>query len=58
MASGALLNVVMKDKGEPGSTDLVGFTLWSKNGALLFSSNWNGVETIQQVLDGGNLAVH
>jgi len=58
LASGATLNVIMKDKGEPGSTDLVEFTLWSKNGALLFSSNWNGVKTIQQVLDGGNLAVH
>ncbi len=58
VASGATLNVTLKDKGEPGSTDLIGFTLWSKNKALLFSSKWDGVKTIQQVLDGGNLAVH
>jgi hypothetical protein len=58
VASGATVNVSMKDKGELGSTDLIGFTLWSKAITLLFSSNWDGVRTIKQVLDGGNLAVH
>ena len=54
----ATLQVRMKDNGEPGSTDLIGFTLWSSDGSLLFSSNWDGIQTIQQVLDGGNLQVH
>lgn len=58
MVSGATLDAIMQDKGEPGSADLILFTLWSKNGVLLFSSNWNGVKTILQVLDGGNLAIH
>jgi hypothetical protein len=58
MEGNATLKVTMKDNGEPGNTDLVAFTLWSNNGALLFSSNWDGVRTIQQVLDGGNLQVH
>jgi hypothetical protein len=58
VASNARLQVTMKDNGEPGSTDLLGITLWGSNGSLLFSSNWNGVKTEKQLLDGGNLAVH
>jgi hypothetical protein len=54
----ATLQMVMKDNGEPGSEDTLGITLWSKNGDLLFSSNWSGVETFDQILDGGNLRVH
>jgi Squalene-hopene cyclase C-terminal domain/Putative Ig domain/Peptidase family M23 len=54
----AVLNVTMKDNGEPGSNDLIGISVWSKNGDLLYSSNWNGVKTVQHVLDGGNLQVH
>jgi hypothetical protein len=48
----------MKDNGEPGSADLIGVSLWAKNGSLLFSSNWNGVKTIDQMLNGGNLKVY
>jgi hypothetical protein len=58
MSSGAILDIIMEDNGEPGLTDMIGFTLWSKHGALLFSSNWDGIQTTQQLLDGGNLAVH
>jgi hypothetical protein len=54
----ATLHMTMKDNGEPGSSDTIGITLWSKQGDLLFSSNWNGVQTIEQLLDGGNLQVH
>jgi hypothetical protein len=54
----ATLQVRMEDNGEPGSSDLISFTLWGSDGGLLFSSNWNGVQTIFQILDGGNLAVH
>jgi hypothetical protein len=49
--------MVMKDNGEPGTKDLIGFTLRNSSGALLFSSNWDGIKTIQQNLRGGNLAV-
>jgi hypothetical protein len=47
----------MKDNGEPGSADLIGISLWSKDGKLLFSSNWSGTKTVQQLLNGGNLSV-
>jgi hypothetical protein len=57
LAGNATLNIVMKDNGEPGSADLIGISLWSKDGKLLFSSNWSGTKTVQQLLNGGNLSV-
>lgn len=57
VAGNATLNVVMKDNGEPGSVDLISFSLWSRNGTLLFSSNWDGVRTVPQLLNGGNLNI-
>ncbi|WP_372949689.1 T9SS type A sorting domain-containing protein, partial [Mariniphaga sp.] len=50
------LQATLTDCGEPGSSDKIGVTIWDGN-ILLFSSNWNGVETIEQLLDGGNLKV-
>ena len=58
ITSSATLQMKMKDNGEPGSADVLSITVWSKSGALLFSSNWNGVKTIEQTLQGGNLQVH
>jgi hypothetical protein len=49
-----VLNVSVTDMGEPGSSDKIGVTLWSGS-TLLFSSNWTGTKTLEQVLDGGNL---
>jgi hypothetical protein len=57
IAGNATLNIVMKDNGEPGNSDLIGISLWSKDGKLLFSSNWSGTKTIQQLLNGGNFSV-
>jgi cell wall-associated NlpC family hydrolase len=57
VAGNAILNVVMKDNGEPGSADLIGISLWSKDGELLFSNNWDGTQTVKVTLDGGNLSV-
>ncbi|MCP1381060.1 beta strand repeat-containing protein, partial [Runella salmonicolor] len=51
----ATLQVEMTDNGEPGSTDMIGITVWNKSGGLWFASNWNGVRTTQQILGGGNL---
>jgi hypothetical protein len=51
------LQVTMTDKGEPGSNDTIGITLWNGN-ALLFSSEWTGAKTQEEPLDGGNLVVH
>lgn len=58
ITSSATLQIRMKDNGEPGSTDMLSITLWSKSGVFIFSSNWNGVKTIEQTLQGGNLQVH
>jgi hypothetical protein len=53
----ATLRVTMTDAGEPGSKDLIGITVWNKNGGVWFSSNWDGAKTLEQLLGGGNLAV-
>jgi hypothetical protein len=50
--------VTMTDKGEPGSGDTFAITLYDGSNNLLFSSNWNGTQTIEQVLGGGNTVVH
>jgi hypothetical protein len=51
------LQITMTDKGEPGSSDTIGVMLTDPSGGLLFSSNWNGVNTVEQLLGGGNLQV-
>jgi len=50
------LNMTLTDKGEPGSSDTIGFTLWDGN-TLVFSSNWSAAKTIEQILAGGNTQV-
>jgi hypothetical protein len=61
----ATLQVTMTDKGEPGSTDSLGISVWNKAGGLWFSSNWQSAsppKTVEQTLGnspgGGNLSVH
>ncbi|HET7080933.1 MAG TPA: hypothetical protein VFM49_26170 [Chloroflexia bacterium] len=54
----ASLQLTMTDRGEPGANDTLGITVWNRNGALWYASNWNGTRTVEQVLGGGNLAVH
>jgi len=49
-----MFQITLSDNGEPGSTDSIGFTLWNGS-TLVYSSNWNGARTIEQVLGGGNL---
>jgi hypothetical protein len=56
--SGATLQVSITDCGEPGTADTIAITLTSKNGQLLYSSEWTGTKTIERLLGGGNLAVH
>lgn len=52
---GASLQLTLTDRGEPGDRDSLAVTLWSKTGALLFSSRWTGAATVEQFLGGGNL---
>jgi hypothetical protein len=48
----------LTDMGEPGSNDSIGITVYNASGELLFSSEWNGVQTIEKLLSGGNVVVH
>jgi hypothetical protein len=57
IAGNLTLQITMTDSGEPGSSDTIGVTLWDVN-KLLFSSNWSGGKTVEQLLSGGNLVVH
>jgi len=50
------LIVTLRDAGEPGASDQIGINLW-RSTELLFSSNWNGTQTVKQLLNGGNLQV-
>ncbi|MDB4904147.1 MAG: Fibronectin type domain protein, partial [Mucilaginibacter sp.] len=57
------LTVALTDACEPGSGnnasgDLIGITLNDSYGKLLYSNNWVSGNTVQQVLNGGNLQVH
>jgi hypothetical protein len=54
----ATLQVSMTDRGEPGSNDSLGITVWNKSGGLWFASQWSGTATREQNLAGGNLVVH
>jgi beta-glucosidase len=54
----ATLQLWMTDNGEPGTSDTLGIQVLSKNGGMWFSSNWSGTRTVEQILGGGNLAVH
>ncbi len=57
IAGNLSLSVSMTDKGEPGSSDSFGVTLYNGN-TLLFSSQWDGAKTIETTLLGGNIVVH
>jgi hypothetical protein len=54
----ATLQVDLSDAGEPGTFDKIGISVFSKSGALLFSSSWTGTKTDQQTLAKGNLIAH
>jgi hypothetical protein len=51
--------MIVTDNGEPGTgVDLIGLQLTANDGSLIFSSNWDGIQTAQQLIDGGNIKVH
>jgi len=57
VGGGYNLRVTMVDRGEPGSNDQIGITLWDGT-TLLYSSWWTGTTTLEMLLSGGNLVVH
>jgi hypothetical protein len=48
--------VTLTDQGGRGADDSIGITLWNGN-TLLFSSRWNGSETLEQMLLHGKVHV-
>src|SRR5262249_5643970 len=52
----ATLQMELYDNGS-GSTDTIGIPVLNKSGGLYFSNSWNGTQTVQQLLGGGNLQV-
>jgi hypothetical protein len=50
------LRVTLTDRGSHGSKDSIGVTLW-QGSKLLFSSKWNGTETVEQTLKSGKVYV-
>jgi PKD repeat protein len=58
IGSGLALQVTATDKGDRhGSGDTIGLTLW-KGDTLLFSSNWTGARTLEQLLKTGKISVN
>jgi HYR domain len=51
------LQVRLTDVGQPGNTDTISITIWNKNGGVWFSSNWDGTQSVEQLLGGGNVVV-
>lgn len=47
----------LTDNGEPGEFDTLSLTSWD-DGVLLFSSQWDGVQSVEQPVGGGSLQVH
>jgi hypothetical protein len=47
----------MRDRGEPGSSDEIGVSLFNSTGGLLFSSNWVNSRTVRLLLRGGNIVI-
>jgi hypothetical protein len=58
---GLSLEMTVTDAGEPGSNaapaDSVGFTIWNGR-TLIYSSDWTGTKTNEDILEGGNIQVH
>ncbi|MBK9711260.1 MAG: hypothetical protein IPO81_08010 [Kouleothrix sp.] len=57
IAGNLALQVTITDKGEPGSSDSIGVTLYSGS-TLVLSSEWSGAKTTEGLFNGGNAAVH
>jgi hypothetical protein len=52
-----VIYATLEDNGNPGTKDLIGFTIWNGND-LIYSSNWEGSYTERKNLGGGNLVIH
>jgi hypothetical protein len=51
------LQVSLSDNGDSGVSDQLAVSLWNGN-SLLYSSSWNGKNSLPKTIDGGNLIIH
>ena len=51
------LQILMTDKGDPGSADTFVVSLY-QGSTLLYSGNFVGGANVEKLLDGGNTVVH
>ena len=56
IATGLTVQVSLTDRGK-GKDDSIGVTLWDGS-TLVFSSNWNGAQTLERPVTGGNIDIH
>jgi hypothetical protein len=57
MGGNLTLQMKLTDRGEPGSTDSMAITI-TEGSTMLFSTKWDGTQTVEKVIDGGNLVAH
>jgi hypothetical protein len=53
----ATFEASISDLGEAGDTDSIAISIRNSASTLWFSSNWNGVKTVEQLLAGGDIKV-
>src|SRR4051794_39407015 len=51
ISMGGNLTLTLTERGEPGTGDTVAVTVWNGS-TLIFSSSWNGAQTLEQTLAG------
>ena len=56
IATGLTVQVTMTDRGK-GTNDSIGLTLWDGS-TLVFSSDWDGAQTLERPVTGGNIDIH
>jgi len=52
------IQMTMTDLGEPGKYDVLGITVWNKDGGMWYASNWSGTKTVDQQIMRGNIQVN
>jgi len=54
----SIMQVIVTDASESGTTDKYGITVWNSSNQLFHSSNWESTKTTKLVLRGGNIVVN
>gem|GEM_PF-1463610 len=57
IANNLTLHLVISDNDETGASDTLGISLRNSSNAILFDSHWDGSNSIEQTLAGGNVKI-